>query len=65
MFELAEQREDIDKVNSLFMDTSDQEDLVKELEKLTLEQDDSVIDKERVVMEKEAIMFGNLDKELA
>ena len=47
------------------MDTSDQEDLVKELEKLTLEQDDSVIDKERVVMEKEAIMFGNLDKELA
>ena len=37
----------------------------KELEKLTLEQDDSIIDKERVVMEKEAIMFGNLDKELA
>ena len=47
------------------MDSSDQEDLVKELEKLALEENDSVLEKERGVLEKEAIMFNNLDKELA
>lgn len=47
------------------METSEQEDLVKELEMLSLEQDDSLIEKQRVVMQKETTMFNNLDKELA